>query len=80
MGPLELLNETKKNFDWFKKEYKQLQKKYPGKYVAIKNKEIIESDEDYYLLLKKLEKLGENSSEILIKRVNNPNEVLVYNG
>ncbi|MBU3923388.1 MAG: hypothetical protein KJ592_00565 [Nanoarchaeota archaeon] len=78
-NPEELLKEGVADFVWLKENYKELQNKFAGKYVAILNEEVVGCDGDYYGLLELLGSRGIDSGRVLIKRILRPNEILVYN-
>ena len=78
METIELLKKSKEDFVWFGENYKSLQASYVGKYVAIKNKRVIESDFDYFNLLEKLREMSVNTAQVLIKKILSAKEILVY--
>lgn len=78
METINLLKSAKEDFIWFKENFKEIQEKYRGEFVAIKDKSIINSDVDYFELLERLKSQGIETSEVIIKKVLHPNEVLMY--
>ena len=71
------IDEFEKDSKWFYENIDSLrEKKYTGKFVAIKNKEVIASDDNLKTVVINIEKLGENPSYILIEFVY-PKEAVV---
>ena len=67
---MDLLGAYEEDSNWFYKNIDKLRKnKLTGKYVAIKNKKTIEKNKDLNLVLKSLEKKGENPSLLFIEFV-----------
>ena len=68
----------RKETEAFQAQYKHLQKKYPGQYVAIHQGEVIDHDEDLRTLhLRVYDQLG--PTPVLLKQVtNNPQRELLF--
>jgi Family of unknown function (DUF5678) len=58
---LEKLKNFKSDVDWFQDNYESLKDQYKGQYVAIKNKTLLDHDNDADKLL---ERLSENYGDI----------------
>ena len=52
------------NYDWFRTNYEKLKAEYDGKYVAIKNKNYFDSDEDYIKLITRLKSTSDFDESI----------------
>ena len=67
---LEKINNFEEDSKWFYNNLDLLRKrKLSGQFVAIKNKEVIAQGEDINLVIKQVEKSGENPSYILIEYI-----------
>ncbi len=80
---MELVNLFKRKIEdlrWFKLNFKSIQETYGGSYIAVEDLEIIEHDKNYSYLLEKLKNAGYDTSKVLIKKVPNKKEFLVYYG
>ena len=67
---LEKMNNFEEDSKWFYNNLDLLRKrKLSGQFVAIKNKEVIAQGEDINLVIKQVEKSGENPSYILIEYI-----------
>jgi len=67
---LEKMNSFEEDSKWFYNNLDLLRKrKLSGQFVAIKNKEVIAQGEDINLVIKQVEKKGENPSYILIEYI-----------
>ena len=75
---IQSFEEKVNDLKWFKSKYKEIQNNYGGMYVVVENKDIIDSDADYFKLLKRLRGRGIDTSQLLIKKVPRVNEYLVY--
>jgi len=64
-----LLNKLDNDLEWFKKNQTDLENKYNDQFIAIENGNVIENDKSLDHLLSKLEKIGKDSAEVLIKFV-----------
>jgi hypothetical protein len=78
METIELLKKSKEDFVWFQQNYGQLQEEHSGEYVAVRDKQVIDSDSDYFGLLGKLKDKSIDTAKVLIKKVLSAKEVLVY--
>lgn len=64
------LEEFEKDSRWFYSNIELLRKKnFTGKFVAIKNKEVVASDNNINLVIKSVEAQGENPSYLVIEFV-----------
>ena len=71
------IDEFEKDSKWFYENIDSLrEKKYTEKFVAIKNKNVIASDNNLDIVVITIEKLGENPAYILIEFVY-PKEAVV---
>lgn len=52
------------NFDWFFRNFNELEKQYPGEWLAIKNREVVAHNSDMSLLSKKLREHNINGAFI----------------
>ena len=67
---LEKMNSFEEDSKWLYNNLDLLRKrKLSGQFVAIKNKEVIAQGEDINLVIKQVEKKGENPSYILIEYI-----------
>jgi len=67
---LEKMNSFEEDSKWLYNNLDLLRKrKLSGQFVAIKNKEVIAQGEDINLVIKQVEKSGENPSYILIEYI-----------
>jgi hypothetical protein len=64
---VQLLLQGQNNLMWFNSNWNKLAKDFNNKFIAIENKEVIESDSDLDSLLDKLKSKGVDSSETMIK-------------
>ena len=66
------------DLEWYRKNLEDIQTKFDGKVVAIKEEEIIGSSADAQTLLAQLEKQGIDSDLVLIKRVFPKGETVIF--
>lgn len=78
MKSVSLLNATIKNMQWFRCNYKLIQKQYPGELIAIYNKQIIAHALDYDQIISELKKKGMLNNTVLIKRILPMNQIVIY--
>ena len=57
------------NKKWLDETYDKLKEKYNNKYIAVENKEIIDSDEDLHCLIERLKKIKKDIDQILIEPI-----------
>ena len=62
---------------WFYENLNVLDKKFAGKFIAIKNKNVIASDKDIDVVVSVVEKQGENPAYILIEFVHPEGTVIL---
>jgi len=74
---LEELQVGTKNLEWFSKNYSNLKKKYPKKFVAIKNQHIVLAENKLNILIEKLKQKFGNPNDFLIDFVPDEKFVLV---
>ncbi len=64
------LEEFEEDSKWFHENISFLRKKnFTGKFIAIKNRNVIASDKDIGIVINFVEKLGENPAYVLIEFV-----------
>ena len=68
--------DLERDSDWFIDNYDELSKKYAGQAIAIKDEEVIHSDEDYLRFLDHLREMEYDTTEILIEAI--PEEDAAY--
>jgi hypothetical protein len=66
---LERLKVAEEDSKWFSEKYEQLQAKYEGKVLAIKNKNVVGEAESVDELLDVVEKKGEDAAYLLIETI-----------
>ncbi len=66
---LEILKRVEKDSRWLSENYEEIQSKYEGKIIAIKDSQIICEGSTMDEVLNKLEKKGENISFLLIESI-----------
>ncbi|OYT56001.1 MAG: hypothetical protein B6U77_00585 [Candidatus Hecatellales archaeon ex4484_218] len=66
---LEILKRVEKDSRWLSENYEEIQSKYEGKIIAIKDSQIICEGNTMDEVLNKLEKKGENISFLLIESI-----------
>ena len=66
---VQLLLQGQNNLMWFNSNWNELVRDFNNKFIAIENKEVIESDTNLDSLLNKLRSKGVDSSETMIKFV-----------
>ncbi|MBM3234563.1 hypothetical protein FJZ19_05735 [Candidatus Pacearchaeota archaeon] len=73
------ISEFENDSKWFYDNNSILIKKgFVGKFVAIKNKEVIASGEDFNLVVKEVEQKGENPSYIVIEYVYPEGTIILF--
>jgi hypothetical protein len=70
------LNETERDYKWFIKNGKELRRKYPNKFVAILNEEVIASSDKVEDLLRELKK--KKLEDAIIEFIEPENVIIVY--
>lgn len=66
---LKCLSELNKNSKWISSVYEEIRKKYAGKFIAVKNSSVIDSDDNVGELLSRLHMTGENLDCITVEFV-----------
>jgi len=66
---LKLLKVSVEDSMWVSEEYDELQRKYEGKILAVKNKNVICDADTMEELLNKLDEKGENAGFLLIETI-----------
>lgn len=74
---IEELKEGNKDLEWFSKNFSNLKKKYPRRYVAIKNQDVVASASKLEILIKQLKQNFGNPNDFLIDFVPDDKYVLV---
>lgn len=64
---LKLLEKFQQDNRWLAENYHQLRKKYLNKFIAVKDKKVIDYDTDFNKLIERLEKKGEDLGRIVIE-------------
>jgi cobalamin biosynthesis Co2+ chelatase CbiK len=62
---VELLKSFGKNTEWFDNNYQSL-RKYDGQFIAIHKESVIDSDNDYRILISRIKKLYDKSLYITL--------------
>ena len=75
---LQMLAGSVADLEWYRKNLDDIQIKFNGKAVAIKEKEVIGSSVDAQTLLEQLDKRGVDSDLVLIKRVIPKGETVIF--
>lgn len=73
---LTILGNFEKDTNWFFKNKSGLTKDYENKFVAIENEDVIDSDKNLDVLIKRLEKAGKNPATLVIKYIKKINVIL----
>jgi hypothetical protein len=66
---LETLKQYKKDSQWFRTHYAQFKTKYKDKYIAIHKGRVLDKDEDYRKLIRRLRKGNRDTTRFVIKLV-----------
>ena len=74
---LEELKAGNKDLEWFSKNFSDLKKKYPKKFVAIKNQNVVIAASKLETLIKHLKEKFGNPNDFLIDFVPDDNYILV---
>ena len=77
---LEFLNKTEENLEWFKNNFSEIREKYPGKQIAIKDRQIIAVADNGNQLLSLLEDKNIDDSEVIIERIIPKGEIKILCG
>ncbi|HLC31300.1 MAG TPA: DUF5678 domain-containing protein [Candidatus Nanoarchaeia archaeon] len=75
---IELITETEENIDWFNENYPQLQQKYAGTLIAIKNKTVVGIAKNAIDLLNALKEKSIDETEVLIEIIPPSNEITIF--
>jgi len=59
---LRSIRREQRNSEWINKSISNLRKKFGDRYIAVKNRRVIDSDEDFDALLLRIRKLGDPES------------------
>lgn len=70
---IETSSKADSNLKWFLEKHDMLVENYQGKYVAIDNEDVIDSDNDINSLLQKLQVNSKHSNSTLIQYINDRN-------
>jgi P pilus assembly chaperone PapD len=70
---IETSSKADSNLKWFLEKNDMLVENYQGKYVAIDNEDVIDSDNDIHSLLQKLQVNPKHSNSTLIQYINDRN-------
>lgn len=66
---LQLLNELNSDLTWFKDNFKELEKHYDNRFIAIRNGKILSENKDLEKLMKDLKKKKIDSADVLVQFV-----------
>lgn len=66
---MQLLNEADSDLVWFKEHLEELKKSHDDEFIAIKHRQVVESDKDIERLLRNLKKKKIDSKNVLIQFV-----------
>jgi len=58
--------EVEEDFAWIGEHWKELREKYPGKYIAVRGKRVVDFDEDKERLKRRLKKRFGDTWDIII--------------
>ena len=75
---LELLKQAGKDLDWIYRNYEDLEEKYEKKVIAVQGEKVVAFAENGDLLLKKLEGLGIDDGEVMVKFIPKKDSIVVY--
>jgi len=67
MSDVEYIQIFSDNGNWLDLNYEEIRRKYPNKFIAIKNKRIIAESDDIDKLIKKLISMKEDLNKVLIE-------------
>ncbi len=74
---LKILEEFEKDSKWLADNYGKVKEKYVNKFIAVKNKQVIDNDDDFHKLIKRLRDKGEDLRRVVIEFVPPEDVVLV---
>ena len=74
---LEELKAGNRDLEWFSKNFQELKKKYPKKFVAIKDQDVVVADSKLETLIKILKEKFGNPNDYLIDFVPDDKYILV---
>jgi len=66
---LQILKVAEEDSKWFSEKYEQLQTKYEGRVLAIRNKNVVGDAESVHQLLDILQEKGEDAAYMLIETI-----------
>ncbi len=69
VSDLELLNASEENLVWFQNNFLKIRETYPGKQLAIKDKEIVAFADNGKALLNILKQKNIDDSQVIIERI-----------
>jgi hypothetical protein len=69
LSDLDFLNKAEENLEWFHTNFLEIQEKYAGKQIAIKDKAIVAFAENGKKLLESLTDKNIDDSEVVIERI-----------
>ncbi len=78
MDELKLLQETRRDLDWLHEDYKSIRERYGGRFIVLKNQQIIASAATKRLAYEKIDKLGIAQHEVLIEYIPKKNEIVIF--
>ena len=75
---IELINALEKSGKWVGTHYEKLRKAYPNQFIAVKGSKVIVHDRDPSNVLKKLEKMKEDVTTVLIQFIPEKGVEILY--
>lgn len=77
MDVKEVIKKRLEDYKWFESNFEKLKKVYKDKWIAIKDKKVIESDKYFLRLIKKLRDKNIDTRFVLIEQLYEEVEVMV---
>ena len=73
----QFLSKLDKDTKWLKKNYKEVQERYPNKFVAISNERILAADEDMEKVIEKTKEKGIKPNLVLTEFIPDRHSILI---
>lgn len=77
ISDLSLLSGTMSDLNWLKGCAKEINEKYEGEFVAIKDKSIITFAPSVDIILRKLKEIGINEGDVIIQYITPKNQIII---
>ena len=74
---IEMLRYAEEQMSWIHKNYKDMQKKYAGRYIAVRDKSVISSGKSLKKVLENINKRGIDLDEVVIEYIFPKNTALI---